>query len=402
MFSGKWLWVIGGGLLQVPLIEQAKLLGLKVVVSDANSKCVAKEYADYFLVLDIFDIEGHLQALTDLPFCINGVLAAGIDAPETMAFMNQALGLKGVLPEVALLSQQKDLFRKAMQEKGYSTPKFKVLDLNTNVFEVLQDFGLPLIVKPPANSASRDMKIFYANELDACTEFISSLLERYDRLLIEELWHGEEQTVECLLDIEGKFHRGFITDRKFTFENGFPVETGLVHPTCLATEQQERLYVFAEKIAQDFDLQVGAVKLDTILTAEGPKLIELAVRHSGGFDCQYLVPLATGKNILKAAILTAMQQLFPPDLLTARWEKFGQTASVWPKPGVIKSINGKEEVLSTPEIAHVFMRYDVGDTVMPYEDCSRRVAFIISISESRELTASSLLQAQKTLKVITG
>ena len=36
----KFFWVIGGGLLQIPLIEEIKKLGYKVIVSDKNRNCV--------------------------------------------------------------------------------------------------------------------------------------------------------------------------------------------------------------------------------------------------------------------------------------------------------------------------------------------------------------------------
>ena len=52
------------------------------------------------------------------------------------------------------------------------------------------------------------------------------------------------------MDIDGHFHRGFITDRHFTFASGFPVETGLVHPTELDAETQVALY--GERAPQPF------------------------------------------------------------------------------------------------------------------------------------------------------
>ena len=53
-----------------------------------------------------------------------------------------------------------------------------------------------------------------------------------------------------LIDIDGVFHNGFITDREFTFEQGFPIETGLAHPSQLI-RHQEQLFELAE-MAQHF------------------------------------------------------------------------------------------------------------------------------------------------------
>lgn len=388
----KYLWVIGGGELQIPLIKEANKLGLKTIVSDLNFLCVAKKYSDIFVHIDIFDIVAHISYLETTKLNIVGVLAAGIDTPETMASMNECLGLKGVPLKTALLVKHKDKFRIKLQELGYPIPNFKIITEKSliNLTSILEKIPYPLIVKPTNNSASRDMRIFntYSNEL---VDFIVTNIQKYKILLVEEMFQGEEQTVECLIDIDGNFHNGFITDRKFTFENGFPVELGLVHPTQLSQSMQNELYLLAKKVAFDLDIKVGAVKLDTITTKDGPKIIELTVRHSGGYDCQYLVPRSTGKNILKSAILTAIGQKFNPFLLENTLYKFGVTGSVWPKPGVITNIDGIKDAKNIDGVEEIFSRYSVGDTITPYVDCASRVLFIIC-------TGNTLKQANKSLK----
>ena len=258
----------------------------------------------------------------------------------------------------------------------------------------------PLIVKPTNNSASRDMKIFQKDS-DALRAFITNNLKKYETLLIEEMFEGEEQTVESLIDINGSFHKGFITDRKFTFENGFPVELGLVHPTELPPNMQNELFSLAQKVAYDLEIDVGALKLDTIVTKDGPRIIELTLRHSGGYDCQYLVPRTTGKNILKAAILTAIGQAFNPALLEDSLHRFGVTGSVWPKSGIITKIEGLEEAKEIEGVEEIFFRYSVGDTIEPYIDCASRVAFIICTATSRKKAEEVLHKAIQTLKIET-
>jgi biotin carboxylase len=390
----KYLWVIGGGVLQIPLIQEAKALGLKTVVSDLNKNCAAKVWCDEFVHLDIFDTQGHVAYLKTCTLSIAGVLAAGIDAPETMASMNEYLGLKGVSLQTALLCKNKDQFRLKLQELGYPVPKFAIIDCNIigDVKKTVSALPLPLIVKPTNNSASRDMKIFYENTQELI-EFIHKNVEKYGRVLLEELWIGQEQTVECLVDIDGVFHNGFITDRKFTFKDGFAVETGLVHPTQLDLTKQNELYALAKKVANDLNIHVGAVKLDTIYTQNGPRIIELTVRHSGGFDCQYLVPRSTGKNILKCAILTAVQKKFDNTLLENTLKRFGVTGSLWPKPGVIVDIKGIKEAKAIAGVEEIFLRYEVGDVVGEYIDCASRVIFIIC-------TGKTLQEAKQTLKTV--
>lgn len=399
----EYLWIIGGAELQVPLIKEAHKLGLKTIVSDLNDKCVARKLTNMFVNIDIFDVQAHIDYINRHKLNIIGVLAAGIDVPETMAELNEYLGLKGVSLETALLVKNKELFRVKLCELNYPTPTFEIINENNihKIDEILEKVPYPLIVKPTNNCGSRDMKIFNKNSKDL-KKFIQNKFAKYKLLLIEEMWQGKEQTVECLVDINGNFHNGFITDRNFTFKDGYPIETGLVHPSQLDKEKQEELYRLAKKIAGDLNIEVGAVKLDTIYTQDGPRIIELTVRHSGGFDCQYLVPRSTGKNILKAAILTAIGKKFNPELLKNRLHKFGVTGSIWPKKGTIVSISGIEEAQRVTGVEEIICFKKTGDDVREYIDCAARIVYIIATGDSLKKAQESLKKAQELIKVETN
>ena len=114
-------------------------------------------------------------------------------------------------------------------------------------------------------------------------------VSRSGKAMIESLWIGSEHTVETLFDINGKFHECFITDRIFDKTDGFALETGLVHPTTLPIDVQNQLYELAYKVAVNVGINQGAAKFDMMMTVDGPRIIEMTVRLSGGFDCQYLV-----------------------------------------------------------------------------------------------------------------
>jgi phosphoribosylaminoimidazole carboxylase (NCAIR synthetase) len=64
--ENKFFWVIGGGEMQIPVIAEARTLGLQVICSDINADCVCASLADMFLTIDIFDIDGHLKAAEEL------------------------------------------------------------------------------------------------------------------------------------------------------------------------------------------------------------------------------------------------------------------------------------------------------------------------------------------------
>ncbi len=400
MNSKDYFWIIGGGILQIPLIKEVKKLGMKTIVSDADKNCICKDEADIFIKIDIFDIKSHIEFAESISkdgIFIRGVLAAGIDAPETMAVLSKHLKLPGVSPEIARIVNNKDIFRKKMTEIGIDVPKFEVVDNKNikNLEMIVNRIGFPLIVKNTSSSGSRGTKIFYENNISDIHEKVIEAIQvsRSSKALIESLWVGSEHTVETIYDIDGVFHECFITDRIFDLSEGYALETGLVHPSQLDVEKQKDIYDLVKKVSDLIGIKVGASKFDIMYTKDGPKIIEMTVRLSGGFDCQYLVPAATGKNILKAAILTAIGENFEEDLLKDKLGKSCISESLWPKPGIIEKISGIEDAKRSKGYEFIHFRSNVGDKVSEYNDCTKRVCFIL-------VSGDDLENAKENMKLI--
>lgn len=408
MIESKYFWVIGGGLLQMPLIAEVRKFNLKVIVSDLNNECICASLADIFVNKDIFDIEGHIQealSITKNGNAIVGVLAAGIDAPETMAALAKKLGLPSVEPSIAYLVHNKHLFRKKLAELGYPVPKFRTItkeNLN-ELTSIVDAIGFPLIVKNSDSSGSRGTKIFYQQDMDGIRGMINEAIQvsKSAVALIEECWIGPEQTVETIFDIEGNFYPCFITDRIFDRSSGYAIELGLRNPSTLPDEVQNEMFSIAKNISGDLGIKVGASKFDMILTKNGPRVIEMTVRLSGGFDCQYLVPAASGKNIMRAAILTALGKKFPIELLTDTKHKVGLSESIWPKPGLIRKIRGVKQAKKIEGVEHIFFRQSEGDFVQPYTDCTKRVCFIIVTGKNEKEANDVMRKVRETIRIKT-
>jgi biotin carboxylase len=404
----RFFWIIGGGLLQVPLVAEVKKLGYRTIVSDMSPECVCAKQADIFIAVNIFDIRGHIehaQRLKSSGKDIAAVLAAGIDAPETMAVLAKSLGLPSVEPEIAHTVNNKDKFRETMKRLGYPVPRFSTLgrqDMH-RLGEIIDAIGFPLIVKNTNSSGSRGTKIFRSPDLDDIRRTIETAVSvsRSGLALLEECWEGEEQTVETLFDINSRFHPCFITDRFFDKRDGYAIETGLRNPSALPPETQEEMFSLAREVATSLGIKIGAAKYDMMLTKDGPRIIEMTARLSGGFDCQYLVPAATGKNVLRAAALTALGEPFPAELLENTKGRVGLTGVLWPKPGRITRINGLDEAQSVPGYEHVFLRYNVGDIVEPYTDCTKRACFIIVTGKTEDEAMVSLENIKNIIRIET-
>lgn len=404
--KSEYFWIIGGGILQLPLVEQAIKLNYKIILTDANEDCLCKDKVTYFEPIDIFDIDKHLkyaEKLISTGVRIKGVLAAGIDAPETMSRISEYLNLPSVSSDIAFLVNNKEIFRERMKSMGIPVPKFQTVTKSNlcHLKNIIGEIGYPLIVKNTSSSGSRGTKIFRSPDFDGIKKIVKEAIavSRSGIALIESLWEGSEHTVETLFDSDGKFHRCFITDRAFDKSLGFALETGLVHPSRLNSSQQDEMYLLAEKFSKKIGISIGAAKFDMMQTADGPRIIEMTVRLSGGFDCQYLVPAATGKNILKAAILTATGNIFDSNLLKDTKKRVAISESLWPSPGKIIKIEGIDKAKELNGFEFIYFRYDVGDTVVPYRDCTNRVCFIIVSGNDYDEAQENMVQIKKSIRI---
>ena len=169
----------------------------------------------------------------------------------------------------------------------------------------------------------------------------------------------------------------------------------------LSQKHQKQMYRLAKKVAIDLGIRIGAAKYDMMLTEKGPRILEMTCRLSGGFDSQYLVPAATGKNVLKAAILISLGKPFPKNLLIDKKHKVGVTASVWPSPGKISSIKGLNKAKKISGYENIFFRYTKGDIVEPYVDSTKRVCWIVATGRTINEAEESLDKIKKTIQIKT-
>ena len=303
-----------------------------------------------------------------------------------------------------ILSIIKNCLEKVKRIKN-PVPKFHTITLeNINKLEkIINEVGFPLIVKNTSSSGSRGTKIFHDYDLEGIKTVAMEAMKvsRSSKALIESLWTGTEHTVETLYDVNGEFHECFITDRIFDMSKGYALETGLVHPTRLPEEKQKMMFDLAKQVSSSIGISIGAAKFDVIMTNDGPRIIEMTVRLSGGFDCQFLVPAATGKNVLRAAIYTALGKPFQKSILENKYNKVCLSESLWPSPGKITKISGINNAKKIPGCEFIFFRYKEGDIVEEYTDCTKRVCFLIVSGKNYDDAKENMEKIKKEIVIET-
>ena len=395
--------IVCGGLLQVPAVEIAHGLGLKVVMTDANVGAAAMRLVDEPVALDTFDVPGHLRLVDQLKrrYNLRGVFAEGADVEVTVAAAAAHAGLPGIPVEAARNTKNKVRTRQALDHAGIPNPPWAEVKTLDQAQTAARRIGLPLMMKAVDNSASRG-----TSRVDDASGLAGALAaakaaSTTGTALLEGCFTGEEQSVEILFDEHSRVHRLNIVDRPFDRSGAYAIELGHVNPTALGPAEQDALFALAELAAAATGVRFGAFKADTIWTPDGPRIIEVTARLSGGFDCQYTTPLSSGRSFIRAAMCLSVGRPIDPADLTPRWRRHAAAWVAFPDPGRVVQIGNVEDVLKLPGVAEVFLRVGSGDVIQPYRDCGARPAFVIAVGDTREQAISRAQAGAAALKIET-
>ncbi|NMG45931.1 D-alanine--D-alanine ligase [Aromatoleum toluvorans] len=172
---------------------------------------------------------------------------------------------------------------------GLPTPRYAILNADTDWDAVAADLGLPIFVKPVHEGSSMGAtKVTEAGQLKAAWE----LAARFDDLVIaEEFITGAELTAPFLRDRALPLIRIEAPGGNYDYQNKyFTDDTRYLCPCGLPAEQEQALRALVMKCAQVLGCR-GWGRADLILTEDGrPYLLEM--NTSPGMTGHSLVPMS--------------------------------------------------------------------------------------------------------------
>jgi len=324
------IWLFAGGAMQESAANRIVALGYKLIVTDLNPLCVCAKYADEFLAFDTFDVDSNLTAARDLvqKFNIKAVVTLAADCHYTVAVLSRHLGLQGISPDISKACRQKNLTREILSKAGIKQPKFKcVLDL-AEAKSFIAELGGQGVIKATDNSGSRGFARI--NAVDELTEPVfqsavvagttgvalieEALVPRQDcisELSVETLWYNGQMYwlnwVDRLFAPDLMFFPQLAQYRDMKINWG--VEVGHINPAQhpVAVREEIHAQIKAAGLALGMGEEKGGhvLKADIMLTGEGPIIIEMTPRLSGGWDSSATTP-ARGADFHAGAIHLAL------------------------------------------------------------------------------------------------
>lgn len=385
----KTLFIVSGGAESIPGIQRAKDMGLHVVVSDVNPDAPGFDIADDRILADTYGVEETVEAAvhyhkTTRP--IDGVICIASDVPLTVASVAHALDLPGISIETAQLAGDKLAMKERFVEKGISIPWFCRVDSATHSRCILSERGFPVVLKPVDSRGARGvLKLTESVDLDWAYEHSVSFSPS-GCVMVEEYLEGPQISTESAIINGQAFTPGF-TDRNYEFLDRFApyiIENGGHQPSILTTEQQSAVARLAEQAALAMGITTGIAKGDMVLTKDGPKVIEIAARLSGGWFSTDQIPLATGVDLIGSAIRIALGEQVPEEDLIPRYQKGVAIRYFFPEPGRVVRIKNAELFRDRSWVHKLGFFVKPGDIVEPVTNHTKRAGFVITMGETRD------------------
>ncbi len=383
--SGKTVLILGGSRMQLPLIEEALLNKMHVVVMDQNKKAIGMQKTSSVIIESISNID---QA-TNKAFLfhknirlLDAVLTVGTDFSLTVSHIAKKLKILGGLPlEDALATTDKEAMRKRLFKANCPQAKFIVLNDLNHLKDLVLPFSFPAVVKPVDSMGSRGVRRVDRKEDLHQASKEAFVFSKKKRIIIESYIQGDEFSLDALI-YNKKIHITGIADRKII---GAPYFVELTHTI---PSQKDSLVV--SQVIQAFksaikamNIKQGAAKGDIRFNPkEGAFIGEIASRLSGGYMSAYTYPYYSGVNLMKA-ILQVTFGIKPTDLEVKK-NQVAMDLGIIGNGGTIKKIHGINKISKIKGVKNIFLNVKVGETIKIPKNNLMKAVNVLIVADNHE------------------
>jgi predicted ATP-grasp superfamily ATP-dependent carboligase len=225
---------------------------------------------------------------------------------ERAAELARRLGLPGPAPERMHAALDKATVREVTTRAGLPNPRVATLRAGDHVPGTPIGLEFPVVVKPVDGYGKFGTAMAWS-QADVDDHVAAFLHDREgwqaeggmpsmiaDRLLVEEFVRGVLFSVECYANDDRA--TALVAVRRKTNVDNPVLELGSTIPGSDDAHDTGRLHAYAEAVLDALELRRGVFHVEMILSAEGPVLVEVNPRISGG-AIPDLVRMATGIDL---------------------------------------------------------------------------------------------------------
>lgn len=394
MTGSRELLLVGVGQMGRPYLTAARRLGLTVRAVEAASRAdrVAAELDGLQAArgeLDEHWAESAFLAVADRS--PDGVIAFSEPHVLAAALLQDRLGLPGPSLHAAVVSRNKALQRGLFTAAGIAQPEYTVTTSLTDTASWALP-RLPVVVKPLSSAGSDGV------ELVTDAERYQAVARSRDgeRLIVEKALDGPEYSWEALVH-DGEVWFANTTAKETT---GPPHFVEVAHRTGidLPAETAGQVAALGSAVLAAMRMRTGLVHMEFRITADGPVVIEIAVRTPGDYLMDLLgatYDIDWYEMVVRMAVGLPLPE--PP----AGRVRHAASLFITSEPGVVREIDGLEAVQGHPCVLRAGANVRPGDTVPALRASGHRTGWAVLAAETPGELEEALKFVQQTLVIRT-
>lgn len=391
--GSKLMHVVGGGFNQVPLVEKAKAMGLRVLVTDMYENPPARAHADHFEQIDTTHRVATLRCAEQ--YRVDYVVTDQTDvAVPTAAFIAESLGLPGIGYETALRFTNKYMMRTAMAAAGLGAyiPEHHYFERAEDAVAFCEGLerASDFLVKPINSQGSKGVCVLGKRRAELSQHVFDAYRESQGRgVLVERFVQGFEYSVETFVR-DRAVHTLTLT-KKYHYRDNPCLDERNTFLGDVAPELERELFRANERIIQGLQLEFGMTHAEYKIAAGQVYLIEIAARGAGGSIAGKIIPFLTGFDCTEALLNVLIGRPFDITIDDYK-QKFAVLKFFDFEPGRVKRLVVNERVV------HDLMAFTLdvteGMTIVRPRDSRDRPGYFIVHGTDRD----QVLQREKAVE----
>jgi biotin carboxylase len=359
-------------------------------------------YITGFTLTDTLDADRMIESSRALAgtISIDGVICWDEIRMVPTAKLAQALGLPGGDPEAFANCRDKHLTRRALAVMSVPQPRSELVANVDEALAVAGSIGYPVIVKPRALGGSYGVTLVNdAAELRTAMDLVrkqcellaSSGYALFDKIaLIEEYLHGPEVSVDVAW-VDGRMFPLFVGRKETGFFPYFE-EIGHVVEANDPLLRDTRFLAVVRSAHEAVGFRNGITHTELMLTADGPKIIEINSRL-GGDMIPFIGGIASGISAGATAVAVATGRA--PDIAKTR-ERFAAVRFLYPSSDCVVTEIALDGVALPAEVDVACLLVNVGQTLY-FPRVSGRYAFVVAHGASAKACHATLAAAERAI-----
>lgn len=302
----KRLLMLGGSLYQTYAIKAAVEMGYYVITCDYLPANPGHKFAHEYYNVSTTDKNAVLELASSLK--IDGIVAYASDpAAPTAAYVAEKLGLPTSPYKSVEILSKKHLFREYLAQHGFNVPKAKSFRTFEDAEKEIDNFKLPVMVKPVDSSGSKGInKLTDKSQLKAFVEDALSYSRDKIFLIEEFIVKKGHQISGDAFSVDGKLVFHCLGNEFYStkVDKDF-APLGECWPTVMPDEVIDTLTADLQRLITSLRMKSTAYNVEAIYSEDGKVyILELGAR-SGGSLIPQVTKYATGVDMVPYVIKAA-------------------------------------------------------------------------------------------------